>query len=45
MGTFIIRRLLTAIPTLIAISVILFTVINLAPGDPARLVRCGPARA
>ena len=34
MGTFIIRRLLTAIPTLIAISVILFTIINLAPGDP-----------
>jgi len=34
MGNFIIRRILTAIPTLIAISVILFTIINLAPGDP-----------
>jgi peptide/nickel transport system permease protein len=34
MSTYIIRRVLTAIPTLIAISIILFTIINLAPGDP-----------
>jgi peptide/nickel transport system permease protein len=34
MGKYIIRRLLTAIPTLIAISIVLFAVISLAPGDP-----------
>ncbi len=28
------RRILTAIPTLIAISIILFSIISLAPGDP-----------
>jgi len=32
--TFIFRRVLIAIPTLIAISVILFTILHLAPGDP-----------
>jgi peptide/nickel transport system permease protein len=34
MGKYIIRRLVTAVPTLIAISIVLFAVISLAPGDP-----------
>lgn len=34
MSTYIIRRVLTAIPTLIAISIILYAIISLAPGDP-----------
>lgn len=34
MTRYIIHRLLTAIPTLIAISVVLFLVLALAPGDP-----------
>lgn len=34
MTRYIINRLLTAIPTLIAISVVLFLVLALAPGDP-----------
>ncbi len=34
MGRYIIRRLLTAIPTLIAISFIIFVILDMAPGDP-----------
>lgn len=34
MAKFIIRRLLISIPTLIGISLVLFAVISLAPGDP-----------
>ncbi len=34
MGTYIIRRTLFAIPTLVAISLIIFAILDLAPGDP-----------
>ena len=34
MGSYILRRLLIALPSLLGISVILFTVLALAPGDP-----------
>lgn len=34
MSTYILRRLLTAIPTLILISFVIFGVLELAPGDP-----------
>ena len=34
MGNYILRRLLIAIPSLLGISVVLFTVLALAPGDP-----------
>ena len=34
MGYYILRRLLIAIPSLLGISVVLFTVLALAPGDP-----------
>ena len=34
MGHFILRRLLIALPSLLGISVVLFTVLALAPGDP-----------
>ncbi len=34
MGRYIIRRLLTAIPTLIAISFIIFIILDMAPNDP-----------
>src|SRR5438105_1810972 len=33
-GTYITRRLLIALPSLLGISVVLFTVLALAPGDP-----------
>jgi peptide/nickel transport system permease protein len=34
MGTYLIRRILTAIPTLIFISFVIFALLDLAPGDP-----------
>ncbi|MEA5533941.1 ABC transporter permease [Crocosphaera sp. XPORK-15E] len=34
MTQYLIKRILTAIPTLIAISLVLFTILALAPGDP-----------
>ncbi|MFO7299697.1 MAG: ABC transporter permease [Actinomycetes bacterium] len=34
MGRYVIRRLLLAIPTLIAIGFVIFTILDLAPGDP-----------
>ena len=34
MGTYLLRRLLIAVPSLLGISVVLFTVLALAPGDP-----------
>ncbi len=34
MSTFIFRRILTAIPTLLAISFVIFAILDLAPGDP-----------
>ncbi|ACK66286.1 binding-protein-dependent transport systems inner membrane component [Rippkaea orientalis PCC 8801] len=34
MTQYLIKRLLTAIPTLIAISIVIFTILALAPGDP-----------
>src|ERR671929_600077 len=34
MGRYLLKRLLLAIPSLLGISVILFTVLALAPGDP-----------
>ena len=34
MGSYVLRRLLIALPSLLGISVVLFTVLALAPGDP-----------
>ena len=34
MGQYLVRRILTIIPTLIAISFVIFAVLDLAPGDP-----------
>ena len=34
MGSYLLRRLLIALPSLLGISVVLFTVLALAPGDP-----------
>ena len=34
MGPYLLRRLLLALPSLLGISVVLFTVLALAPGDP-----------
>ena len=34
MGQYVIRRILTAIPTLIFISFVIFALLDLAPGDP-----------
>jgi peptide/nickel transport system permease protein len=39
--TFILRRLLYAIPTLIGVSIITFVIVRLAPGDPIRLYTFG----
>lgn len=38
MGRYIIKRLLSAIPLLLAISFLVFMFIHLIPGDPARLI-------
>ena len=42
MGRFLIRRLLQAIPTLLAVSVVLFTIIHLAPGGPMAIYATDP---
>jgi peptide/nickel transport system permease protein len=42
MGRYLIRRLLIAIPSLIGISVVLFTVLALAPGDPFEELATNP---
>ena len=42
MGKYFLRRLLIAIPSLIGISVILFTVLALAPGDPFEELATNP---
>jgi peptide/nickel transport system permease protein len=43
MGQYLIRRLLIAIPSLLGISIILFTVLALAPGDPFEELATNPA--
>jgi len=43
MSRYLLRRLLLTIPSLIAISVILFTVLALAPGDPFEELATNPA--
>lgn len=43
MDRFLIKRLLIAIPTLIAISIIIFTILTLAPGDPLGEFASNPA--
>ena len=40
---YLIRRLLIAIPSLLGISVVLFTVLALAPGDPFGELATNPA--
>jgi peptide/nickel transport system permease protein len=42
MGRYLFRRLLIAIPSLIGISVVLFTVLALAPGDPFEELATNP---
>jgi len=43
MTTYIIRRLITAIPTLIAISMVIFSILALAPGDPLSDLALNPS--
>ncbi|MEL6909147.1 MAG: ABC transporter permease [Cyanobacteria bacterium J06598_4] len=43
MGQYFIKRLLIAIPTLIAISLIIFTILAIAPGDPLGEFASNPA--
>jgi peptide/nickel transport system permease protein len=43
MGHYFVRRLLIAIPSLLGISVVLFTVLALAPGDPFEELATNPA--
>lgn len=42
MGQYLVRRLLLAIPSLLGISVVLFTVLALAPGDPFEELATNP---
>ncbi len=42
MGSYILRRLLIALPSLLGISVVLFTVLALAPGDPFEELATNP---
>src|ERR1700726_2694169 len=43
MGRYLLRRLLIALPSLLGISVVLFTVLALAPGDPFGELATNPA--
>ena len=43
MGSYLLRRLLIAIPSLLGISVVLFAVLALAPGDPFEELATNPA--
>ncbi|HZS85381.1 MAG TPA: ABC transporter permease [Stellaceae bacterium] len=43
MGRYLLRRLLIAVPSLLGISVVLFTVLALAPGDPFGDLASNPA--
>jgi len=43
MGRYLLRRLLIAIPSVIGISIVLFTVLALAPGDPFEELATNPA--
>jgi peptide/nickel transport system permease protein len=43
MGNYVLRRLLIAVPSLIGISVVLFTVLALAPGDPFEELATNPS--
>jgi len=38
LGIYILRRLMYAVPTLLGVTVIIFLVVRLIPGDPARLI-------
>ena len=42
MGRFLIRRLLQAVPTLLAVSVVIFAIIHLAPGGPMAIYASSP---
>src|SRR5438132_12564083 len=42
MGRYLLRRLLIAIPSLVGISIVLFTVLALAPGDPFEKLATNP---
>jgi peptide/nickel transport system permease protein len=42
MGSYILRRLLIAVPSLVGISIVLFTVLALAPGDPFEELALNP---
>ena len=42
MGTYLLRRLLIALPSLLGISVVLFTILALAPGDPFEELATNP---
>jgi peptide/nickel transport system permease protein len=43
MGRYLLRRLLIAVPSLIGISIVLFTILALAPGDPFGELATNPA--
>src|SRR4029453_16101430 len=43
MGPYLLRRLLIAVPSLLGISLVLFTVLALAPGDPFEELATNPA--
>ena len=42
MGTYVVKRLLLFIPTLIVVSIIIFTILRIVPGDPAVAMLAGP---
>lgn len=42
MGSYVLRRLLIAVPSLLGISAVLFTVLALAPGDPFEALATNP---
>ena len=43
MWTYILRRLLQAVPTLLVISFLIFSLLYITPGDPVELIQIGRA--
>ena len=43
MGSYILRRMLIMLPSVLGISVVLFTILALAPGDPFEELATNPA--
>ena len=44
MGGYLLRRLLSLVPVVFGVTVLVFLIIHLTPGDPARIMLCSAGR-